>query len=621
MQKRNKIVLCAALFMLLCIFTCLLWIEFQPAAVPFYLEVKSEGGIERYACWRGENQQYYVFIPCYTDLSEAQIVMNTSATIFVDGEQLDENTDCSKFQEDYVYELIYCSFFNKQKYELIFMQSGNMPVVHIDTESGKMDYVHGQKGNEEKANIRIYSEEGTLACNANLKSIAARGNSTFGEDKKPYIIHFLEPENLFDMGSANKWILLANAFDLTNLRNYLVFEFAQKMGIAYTPDIQWIELYLNGEYAGLYLLTEKIEVNDNRVELPNKEGYLLSFEDRNRLITQNLPFCDTKAGLAVRIRYPETLEENQKETIASIIQRAENAILSENGIDSESGMAWNDLIDMDSWARKYLFEEIFANVDAGKWSQYFYVTGDEQKLYAGPIWDYDLSMAISWKSAMTNIWYCNRTTADGAKIAPWLDALSRKPEFMRRVVEIYKDEFCPILQELMDIGLDQATESVARSSIVNAVRWNKTAVPEGNVELIREYLQARVQFLNDIWLEGTEYVKITAYLGSEDGFVYLMMPAGSSMDTLPPLQGNDFQGWYWSANGMPIEPNQNVVSDAQIYAMRREGPRQNGRVLKLDGRVPKLIPLGVIALIGCAIVTVEIFRLKSKRWHDHGRNG
>lgn len=74
--------------MLLCIFTCLLWIEFQPAAVPFYLEVKNEGGIERYACWRGENQQYYVFIPCYTNLSEARIVMNTSATIAVDGENI-----------------------------------------------------------------------------------------------------------------------------------------------------------------------------------------------------------------------------------------------------------------------------------------------------------------------------------------------------------------------------------------------------------------------------------------------------------------------------------------------------------------------------------------------------
>lgn len=609
MLNKNKIWVLLALLVLLCVLACLLWIAGQPAEVPFYLEVQREDAVERYACWRGENQQCYVFIPDYTDFSQTHIVMNTNDKLILDGEILDQNTDCSRFRDDCVYELIYQGFFVEQKLGLTFVKIGKMPVIHIDTESGSMDFVHGKKGNEEKADIRIYSESGELLSRKNLKSIAARGNSTFGETKKPYIIKFTEPENILGMGAANKWVLLANAFDLTNLRNYMVLESARKIGMAYTPDVQWVELYLNGEYVGLYLLTEKIEVNDNRVEIPQQGSYLFSLEDRGRVITQNLPHYETQAGLTVRIRYPEELNEVNQKALSAAVQQAENAILSENGIDPHSGAIWSECIDVDSWARKYLIEEIFANVDAGKWSQYFYISGEGQKIYAGPVWDYDLTMAIAWQTAMPNAWYCNRSSADGYKIAPWFDALSQKTEFMQRVVEIYENEFLPMLLELVNSGIEQYAQEVAQSSTVNALRWGKSSVPEGNVELIQLYLQERTQFLNDIWLEGTEYVEVTAFLGDE-GYVQLMMPAGATMDMLPEVQEGDLLGWYWSADGTPVTPDQEVVPGAQIYAARvsRVSVQQEDRVMKL-------IPLGVIALIGIVIAVVEILRLRSKRWH------
>ena len=593
-----------ALLVLLGVFACLLWIACQPAEMPFYLEVQGEEGVERYACWRGENQQCYVFIPTYTDFSQACIVMNTNDTLSLEGEILDKKTDCSQFQANRSYALTYHGAFVEQKLDLTFVNIGQMPVIHIDTESGNMDFVHGKKGNEEKADIRIYSENGVLLSSKALKSIAIRGNSTSAEEKKPYIIKFTEPENVLGMGSANKWVLLANAFDLTNLRNYIALEAARKSGLAYTPDMQWVELYLNGEYAGFYLLTEKIEVNDNRVEIPQQDSYLLSMEDRGRVITQNLPHYETQAGLAIRIRYPEVLSKADQDTLAAVLQQAENAILAENGIDPYSGAAWDECIDVDSWARKYLIEEIFANADAGKWSQYFYISGDEQKIYAGPAWDYDLSMAISWQTAMPNIWYCNRISADGYKIAPWFDALSQKAEFMQRVAELFEKEFLPILEVLIDGGVEQYALTVANSSAVNALRWGKSAVPEGNVEYIQTYLQERLAFLKDVWLEETEYVNMTAFLGDE-GYVQLMVPAGATMNMLPEEQEGDLLGWYWSADRTPVTPDQKAVPDAQIYAMR-----VNKISVQQENRVMKLIPLCVIAVIGVGLVCVAFKRMR-----------
>ena len=70
------------------------------------------------------------------------------------------------------------------------------------------------------------------------------------------------------MGAAKKWILLANAFDASNINNKMAYDFAAKAGCAYTPECRWVDLYLNGAYTGLYLLSERNEVDSQRVDIP-----------------------------------------------------------------------------------------------------------------------------------------------------------------------------------------------------------------------------------------------------------------------------------------------------------------------------------------------------------------
>ena len=69
------------------------------------------------------------------------------------------------------------------------------------------------------------------------------------------------------MGTAKKWILTANAFDDTLLRNAVAFSIAKMLGLDYTPDVQFVDVYANGKFLGNYLLSEKIEIGKNRINI------------------------------------------------------------------------------------------------------------------------------------------------------------------------------------------------------------------------------------------------------------------------------------------------------------------------------------------------------------------
>ena len=260
--------------------------------------------------------------------------------------------------------------------------------MYIDTGSGSMDYIHAVKGNEEPGTIRLYDADGNMTLTEVVDSIKGRGNATWLRSKKPYSITLSSQAGPLGMEEATRWILLANAYDYSHLRNKLAYQFAREAGLSFSPDCQWTDLYLNGEYVGLYLLCERNEVHPSRVDIPRNNSFLVSIELHDRLESQNYAFAQTQSGTSFRIHHAG-MEIAQ---IQQLLQSVENALFAEDGIDPVTGKSWNQLIDVDSWARKYLVEEIFANYDAGSVSQYFYYTGDG-KLYAGPVWDFDNTLA------------------------------------------------------------------------------------------------------------------------------------------------------------------------------------------------------------------------------------
>ena len=115
-----------------------------------------------------------------------------------------------------------------------------------------------------------------------MEAIRGRGNATWLWEKKPYSLTLSKSADLLGMGAAKEWILLTNAPDPTHLRNKIAYDLAAEVGLLYSPESNWVDLYLNGEYTGLYLLTERNEIHPQRIPAGNGT-FLVSMELESRL--------------------------------------------------------------------------------------------------------------------------------------------------------------------------------------------------------------------------------------------------------------------------------------------------------------------------------------------------
>lgn len=531
--------------------------------------VTSAGGHESIDCWESEEGEYFVFLPSYADPAKTSIRRNRGGEIVIDGLPLRDGMTCEPFQINVPYAL---SWKGKES-TITFLQSENVPALYLDTRSGSMDYIHADKKNDESGYLRLYSSQGDTKYMVKASKIEGRGNTTWPQAKKPYNITLSLPGDLLGMGAAQNWVLLANHLDATNLKNKIVLDYSQDAGLQYTPQGKFVDLYLNGEYAGLYLLCERNEVHPQRVDLTATGNFLLSSDFKERLQRQGKPYLETdhlSPKFALRIRNSTVEEETMKE----ILQSAENAILSEDGVDPVTEKNWKDLIDLDSWARKYLVEEIFANVDGGRASQFYYWDGG--KIYAGPVWDYDLSMGFSpaWETFcyVPEMFYANRPGVNGPV---WFCALYQKQEFYDRVTELYQKEFQPLLMDFLETEVTQYTAEIAASAKMNTIRWATEDFGMA-VEDLQEYLFQRMQFLENVWTRNEEYCVVRVHREDEVPLCYAIR-TGAYMAELPETVNIDdtvYTGtWYLAETGEPFDAKQPIYEDTDIY-FRKEDVEQ-----------------------------------------------
>lgn len=584
--------------------------------IPLYAEVLLDGKTEILQLFEDENEQFFLFLPSGAQLEHTRLRLNTSIPVELEGQVLSDGTSCEKLQNNVAYELTYTAWGKKQCSSLTFMKSANIASIYIDTKSGTMDYIHEEKGNKESGAIRIYDAEGNKSYAGELAFIKGRGNFTWSEyEKKPYSLKLEESASLLGMGAAQKWILLANASDSSYIRNKIVYSFAQDFGMAYTADSRWVDLYLNGEYAGLYQLSERNEVHSERVDIGQEDSFLVSLEMESRLEAQNYPYVLTRENQALRVHYPENPTKTELTRIESCLQSVENAILSEDGIDPETGKHWTELIDLDSWVKKYLIEEVFGNGDAGALSQYFYLDGTEEtgRLYAGPVWDYDRTMGntVSWALQEPQSFYANRLQVTQGWDTPWLYSLYRWEPFYQRMQELYQTQFLPLLKDVLTEQIWSYAEEISQSAAMDKLRWQtgNTSVPE-ECESIVSYMSQRIDFLSRVWLAEEAYYEVQADQSFGNHYAHYVVFPGETLPELPEFEDSEysvFQGWYYTDTDEPVDPERPVTEDMEIYA------RWTDSTSKRIGRVLKLIPLGLIGAMGAVILGLDCRRRRKSR--------
>ena len=436
----RKVILCLATAVLLIGIVLLCIVYAGQDTAPFSVEISSGERIETINLWESESGDYYVFLPAYVQPQQVSIHLTTSNTVSINDVQLEEGLKCEVFVPDVQHKLAYSVWGRPIEKNLTFVYSKNIAAMYIDTESGRMDYIHEKKGNEESGNMRLYTAAGGLDCDVDL-SVKGRGNTSWrNSEKKPYSISLAEEADLLSLGRANNWILLANSDDYSNMRNKIVLDFAAEMNLLYSPESEWVDLYLNGTYMGLYLLCERNEVHPQRVNIAHENSFLVSLENEYRMRNQNIPYITTSSGKHLRIHY---CGERTDDTISSILQSVDNAIANDDSMDPLTGKSVEELINLESWVAKYLIEEIFGNIDAANLSQFFYYDGNriDGKIVAGPVWDYDHSMGnkSEWQLTIENSLFANREIIEEGFTTPWFFYLSEKKFFYDELCSMYKE--------------------------------------------------------------------------------------------------------------------------------------------------------------------------------------
>ena len=286
-----------------------------------------------------------------------------------------------------------------------------LPLVKIETEDG----VNPSEA-KEKHNGRMYIvRNGQTVYDSgedNELSIKVRGNATVYYPKKPYKLKLPKKANLLDSvnplkSSENKdknWVLLAGYCDKTLLRTMTGFYTASIFNELdgnerlYVPRSEFVDVVLNGEYIGNYTLTDSVKEGSDRVpvnENADDDGGIGFIAEYDFLYYENEPkwFKSSQKQYPYTFKFPDTDDANFDGHMADFetyINRFESALC-----DSETTDDWKNYIDIESFARWFLVNNVLANIEP---NFYFYKksSGDSSKLVMGPVWDFEWSIGIGW---------------------------------------------------------------------------------------------------------------------------------------------------------------------------------------------------------------------------------
>lgn len=243
--------------------------------------------------------------------------------------------------------------------------------------------------------ISLTNSDEKYCFNNACAKIKGRGNTTWSrEEKKPYKIKFDNKINVLGLGNGKtkKWVLLADADDHSLLRNYTALTLQNRMSnLPWSSNCKSVEVFLNGEYRGVYLLAEQVEVDKYRVNISDgtddiDTSFLVELSQySDASLDTYLEVLGKKYELHSELSSNAEIRLMQKHFITTFLEDCWKKI--ENGNKEEI----EQFIDVSSAVDAYLLEEIVKNLDMGYDS--FYLHRDTRgKLVFGPLWDFDLSL-------------------------------------------------------------------------------------------------------------------------------------------------------------------------------------------------------------------------------------
>ena len=399
--------------------------------------------------------------------------------------------------------------------------SGTLPVLFIITEGKrnivgkeKEDYMHADWWLDAMG-INGYESIGSAEQPLGML-IKGHGNYTWNYcDKKSLRLKLNEKQPLMGMHSNRHFVLLAHSDDyLARLKNTMGFELSRRIGLSYTPAQEPVEVVLNGQYIGLYFLTEKIRVSKHRVNIEEQAdgetdtdkitgGWLLEIDNSPKegeyvYITEKPGSSEWHDMMTVSYRSPEILSDEQKQWLVQYLNDVNSAIYTTNKNSTE----WEQYIDIDTLAMYYIVGEIMDDLEYFAGSCFMYKRhGDDTKLIFGPVWDFGNSFqrwAIYGDTDFNKFIYQQPTEF----VSHWIEEIYKFPRFRKAVREHWRDFYNSGFNGLdIDQYIDDFVNSIKPAFYAETVRWPQYDIIYQKTDFSL-FIHRKINWLQSQWGDG-----------------------------------------------------------------------------------------------------------------------
>ncbi len=483
---------------------------------------------------------------------------------------------------------------------LEFVQS-SIPVVYLDIDEaeGSIAAMNGDDEHETECygNMTVqvpdsyvgeYGSQETATYE--MEYIRGRGNSTWMVDKRPYKIKLSKKADLFGMGKNKHWVLLANRFDNTFLRNKMTYWMGQKLGMEFTPQSVFVDVVMNGDYLGSYYLSEQIRVGESRVEIDDlaaddvtkqatddetiSGGYLLSMEPYGGETKLSFSTAEGNEFLIESPDFEGYTNDAQYNYISNYVQNVENAIYGKD-FKNEDGVSYKDLMDVDSAAKYWLMQEISRNGDGFISTSTYLYKKRGGKLYWGPLWDFDFVAWMSWNpdssedDSHEGFDHVNST---------WFQKLFLDPDFAKAVTDNWSAYKEALTEVSKDGGiLDQYAEQLRVSQFYDFEKNGAMDFEQGEpltyaqeVERLKTWIHKRTDWVDENINTLIPVPCKISFVANGKTIDTRTIMRGDIFGPLPEApaakKGYTFIGWYSEEDDYLINQYDYVFEDATYIA-------------------------------------------------------
>lgn len=512
----------------------------------------------------------WLFLPAFADRQQI--------TLLADGQETPVDWTSAQPLEDGV------DVLSVEGLTLYVMQSQNLRALFLESDdpvNQGREWLENcdRHQNSTTASMALVDAAGTVDFSGHIKKLRGRGNGSWGLEKKPYQIKLDDKADLLQTGDRSErnrtWVLLTDGSDLTMLHNRIVLNPGLEIGLDETSHSEPVDLYYDGEYRGLYLLCEKVQLGEGRIgemdsdrvmeefqqnqnpdELPdgtaqNAYGLTYHFVDgangpedpssvaymtevESDVTLSDRAYFTLGDGTLMAVKNPENANQDMVRYISEKLESARLTLVN-GGVNPDNGHTIRQDFDVDAFARLALVNEWAFNLDGFSYSStWFVLPAGSDQFRPGPPWDSDLSMQVR-----TNGLNPNGTGLKDTR--GWLATFYRCGDFVQRMQQIYQQEMYPLLKQVF-LGeekgtyltsLDDFNQQIAPSRQMTWKRFtayhdDRFVKPDGlqdALDRLKTFLSQRTEWLNrqmdQVARKQISYVNLyptAIYLNIEDTF-------------------------------------------------------------------------------------------------------